>query len=69
MSKKVKELRTLSETELGAMKKEIQEKMMHIRFRSRMERPKNVKEVSMLKKTVARINTIIRETELKQEGR
>ena len=65
MSKKVQELRSLPENELEAMKKELQEKLMQIRFRSRMERPKNVKEVSMMKKKVARINTLIREAELK----
>lgn len=65
MSKKVQDLRVLQHNELEAMKKELQEKIMQARFRSRMERPKNVKEVFMMKKKVARINTIIREAELK----
>ncbi|MGL5254968.1 MAG: 50S ribosomal protein L29 [Brevinema sp.] len=65
MSKKVQELRSLPENELEAMKKELQEKLMQNRFRSRMEKPKNIKEVSMMKKKIARINTLIREAELK----
>lgn len=64
---KVQDLRSLSEAELLSMKKELQEKIMHVRFRSKFEPSKNIMEVSTMKKTIARINTLIREAELKAE--
>lgn len=68
MANKIQELRSLSEKELISMKQQLQEKIMHIRFRSRIERPKNVMEIRAIKRTIAQINTLIRETELKLEG-
>ncbi|MGL4560802.1 MAG: 50S ribosomal protein L29 [Brevinema sp.] len=67
MSTKVQELRSLSEVELLSMKKELQEKIMKARFRSKIEPPKDLLEVRKMKRTIARINTLIREAELKVE--
>lgn len=67
MLTKVQELRSLSEVELLSMKKELQEKIMHARFRSKIEPPKDIMEVRKMKRTIARINTLIREAELKAE--
>ncbi|MGL5956714.1 MAG: 50S ribosomal protein L29 [Brevinema sp.] len=61
---KVQNLRSLSEAELLSMKKDLQEKIMHVRFRSKFEAPKNLMEIRNMKRTIARINTLIRETEL-----
>lgn len=61
---KVQELRSLSEAELLSMKKELQEKIMHVRFRSKFEPSKNIMEIRHMRKTIAKINTLIRETEL-----
>lgn len=61
---KVKDLRSLSEAELLSMKKEMQDKIMQIRFRSKFEAPKNIMETRHMKRTIARINTLIREAEL-----
>lgn len=68
MANKIQELRSLSEKELISMKQQLQEKIMHMRFKSRIERPKNVMEIRGIKRTIAQINTLIRETELKLEG-
>lgn len=64
---KVKDLRSLSEAELLSMKKEMQDKIMQIRFRARFEAPKNIMEIRTMKRTIARINTLIREAEIKAE--
>ncbi len=64
---KIKDLRSLSEAELLSMKKELQEKVMNIRFRSKFEAPKNVMEIRNMKRTIARINTLVRESELKEQ--
>ncbi len=64
---KIKDLRSLSEAELLSMKKEMQEKIMQVRFRSKFEAPKNLMEIRNMKRTIARINTLIRETELKEQ--
>ncbi len=62
---KIKELRSLSEAELLSMRKEMQESIMHSRFRSKFEPSKNIMEIRKMRRTIARINTLIRETELK----
>ncbi|MGL4388400.1 MAG: 50S ribosomal protein L29 [Brevinema sp.] len=67
MVTKVQELRSLSEVELLSMKKELQDKIMHARFRSKIEPPKDLMEVRKMKRTIARINTLIRQAELKSE--
>lgn len=68
MANKIQELRSLSEKELISMKQQLQEKIMQIRFKSRIERPKNIMEIRSIKRTIAQINTLIREAELKLEG-
>jgi len=65
MLTKIKELRSLSETELLSMKVDLQGKIMHVRFRSKIEPPKNIMEIRQMKRTIARINTLIRQNELK----
>ncbi len=64
---KIKDLRSLSEAELLSMKKEMQEKIMQVRFRSKFEAPKNLMEIRNMKRTIARINTLIREAEIKEQ--
>ena len=49
------------------MKIELRNKIMHARFRSKFEPPKNIMEVRDMKRTIARINTLIRQTELKEQ--
>lgn len=64
---KIQELRSLSEVELLSMKIELQNKIMHIRFRSKFEPSTNIMEIRHMKRTIARINTLIRQTELKEQ--
>ena len=64
---KIQELRSLSEVELLSMKIELQNKIMHIRFRSKIEPSTNIMEIRHMKRTIARINTLIRQTELKEQ--
>ena len=62
---KAKELRKLTNEELTAREKELKEELFNLRFQlatGQLENPMRIKEV---KKTIARIKTIQRETELK----
>ncbi len=64
--KKVRELRELNIDELRKMKLDVEEKLLKLRFKSRIERPDNPMERRGLKKTLARINTLVCEQENNQ---
>ncbi len=66
-NKKTKELRELKPEELKKQKEDIQKKMMEIRFKAGIEKPSNPCERRELRKTVAKINTILSEYESKAE--
>ncbi len=63
--KKLKELRDQADKELLRLRSDAQNRMMTIRFKSKIERPTNIMEMRELRRQVARINTILRERELK----
>lgn len=59
---KVKELRQKSKDDLGKILKENREKLRQLRFDLASGKVKNIKEVGILKKEIARILTILKET-------
>lgn len=61
--KKVRELRELTVKELKKMKLDVEEKLFKLRFKSKIERPENPMEKRGLKKTLARVNTLLWEQE------
>ena len=61
--KKVRELRELNLAELKKMKLDVEEKLLKLRFKSRIEQPENPMERRGLRKTLARLNTLIHEQE------
>jgi len=64
---KVKEIRDLTTEEIEDKIKEFKEELFNLRFEQatgNLEKPSRIKD---LRKTVARMKTIIRERELKQE--
>ena len=63
--KKMKELRELNKEELISQRAEILKKQMEIRFKAKIEKPKNPCEMRELRRTLARVNTLIREIEIK----
>ena len=60
---KVKELRQKSKDDLGRTLKEDREKLRQLRFDLASGKVKNVKEVSNLKKKIARTLTILKEVQ------
>ena len=61
MSKQIKELRSLNDTELNAKLADLKEELFNLRFQSvtgQLENPMRIREV---KKTYARIQTILTE--------
>lgn len=64
-TKKIKELRELNKDELVSQRAEILKKQVELRFKAKIEKPKNPCEMRELRRTLARINTLIREFELK----
>ncbi len=58
---KIKELREKSENELQNLLKENRDKVRQLRFDSVSKQQKNVKEISQLKKDIARILTLLRQ--------
>ncbi|MFN3660276.1 MAG: 50S ribosomal protein L29 [Brevinematales bacterium] len=65
-TKKVRELRQLKKDELLKLRSDLQQKLLQIRFRSRIERPANPMEKRNIRREIAVINTLLREMELKQ---
>lgn len=60
-SRKVKDLREMNEKELIRQKKELQDRMLEIRFKAKIEAPTNPMEKREIRKQVARINTLLSE--------
>ena len=58
---KVKELRQKSSAELTALLADLKEKYRGFRFDIQLKQQKNVKEIDKVKKTIARILTILKE--------
>jgi len=56
---KTKELRQKTEQELELALKEMREKLRKLKFDLAEKKLKNVKEISLVKKTIARIMTIL----------
>lgn len=65
-TRKVKELRQLKKEELLKLRQDLQQKLLQIRFRSRIEKPANPMEKRNIRREIAIINTLLREMELKQ---
>ncbi|NPV39311.1 LSU ribosomal protein L29p [Brevinematales bacterium NS] len=65
-TKKVRELRQLKKEELLKLRSDLQQKLLQIRFRSRIEKPANPMEKRNIRREIAVINTLLREMELKQ---
>ncbi|MCX7882929.1 MAG: 50S ribosomal protein L29 [Brevinematales bacterium] len=65
-TKKVKELRQLKKEELLKLRADLQQKLLQIRFRARIEKPANPMEKRNIRREIAIINTLLREMELKQ---
>ncbi|MGN0194335.1 MAG: 50S ribosomal protein L29 [Pseudoramibacter sp.] len=64
MSKQIKELRNLNDTELNAKLADLKEELFNLRFQSvtgQLENPMRIREV---KKTYARIQTILTERKM-----
>ncbi|MGI6556052.1 50S ribosomal protein L29 [uncultured Pseudoramibacter sp.] len=64
MSKQIKELRSLNDTELNAKLADLKEELFNLRFQSvtgQLENPMRIREV---KKTYARIQTILTERKM-----
>jgi len=59
---KTVELKTKSKNELEKMIEDLRKKLSDLRFRFSSNQLKNVKEMSNMKKEIARIFTIIKET-------
>ena len=55
----IKELKTKSETELGKLLIEFRERLRELRFKDANKQLKNVREIRVVKNTIARILTLI----------
>ena len=65
---KVTELRELSHQELNDKLKECKEELFNLRFQLAINQLDNPKKISDVKKTIARIKTIIHERELEDSA-
>lgn len=61
---KPKEIRALSDKELAKKLEEYQKELLNLRFRLATGQLKQTSEIRKVKKTIARIKTIMREREL-----
>jgi len=64
MSKQMKELLDLSVEELKKQKIDLQDKILKIRFKAKIEPPKNFMEKRESRKQIARINTLLTRYEM-----
>lgn len=65
-TKKIKELRQLKKDELLKLRSDLQQKLMQLRFRSRIEKLANPMEKRNIRREIAVINTLLQEMEMKQ---
>lgn len=61
---KIKEIRVLSSVELAKQLETAQQELFNLRFRLATRQLVNHREIPRVKKTIARLNTIMREREL-----
>ena len=61
---RVKEFRALKSDELAKQLEETRQELFNLRFRMATKQLVNHREIPMVKKKIARLNTIIREREL-----
>lgn len=61
---KIVELRQKSKDELGTLIREKQSRIEELRFLLRQNKTKNVKEIKNIRKDIARIMTIVHESQL-----
>ncbi len=66
-NKKTRELRELKPDELIKQKEDIMKRMLDIRFKAGIEKPTNPCEKRELRKTIAKINTLLHDFEKKAE--
>ncbi len=65
---KVAELRELSSAELSEKLSECKQELFNLRFQNAINQLDNPKRIGDVKKTIARINTIIHERELAEDS-
>lgn len=65
---KVTELRELSTAELGEKLASCKQELFNLRFQNAINQLENPKRIGDVKKTIARINTIIHERELAEDS-
>ena len=61
---KLSEIRVLGDEELKKRLEETQQELFNLRFRAATRQLANHREIPKVKKTIARINTVIKEREL-----
>ncbi|MDR3552628.1 MAG: 50S ribosomal protein L29 [Clostridia bacterium] len=64
---KAAEIKELSENELNDKMKELKAELFNLRFQHAINQLENPMRISVVKKDIARINTILRENELRED--
>lgn len=64
----IKEIRELSPAEMTAKLTELKSELMNLRFQNAINQLDNPMRINEVKKNIARIMTVLRETELKKEA-
>ncbi len=62
---KAKEIRNLSDEELGAKLSELKTELFNLRFRHASGQLENPLQINLVKKDIARVNTVIRARQIK----
>ncbi len=57
----IKEIRTKSEQELSGLLKEMRNKLADLKFKDAQKQVKNVREIRIVKKTIARVLMVVAE--------
>ncbi len=65
---KVSEMRALGGDELEQQVEDITEEIFRLRCQAATAQPENVMKITQLRRTVARIKTVLREMEIEKEG-
>ncbi len=63
---KVKDIREMTTEELNAKLFDLKKELFNLRFRNATNQLENPLEIANVKKTIARVKTVIRERELKE---
>ena len=64
---KISELRRKTKPELNKILQGLRSKLRQLRFKLASNKVKNVREINQIKKNIARIKTLARESELKEK--